>query len=285
MSAPRNKPRTTAQKRQRTNTQPAHQKKALSFETTSMMGFEAKEKSNGADVFLLPDAVNSDFPDASSLPSYASSNKDIEPDEPVLAPLVVGQANFTDDYTGATAINPSRNVLIDASSASVALQHTALSAPVTAADLILRKTLYCKLPEERRHELALLAHFISKQIDKKDKIDQELNSLFGKGQRLEVISVNDVLQLKGIPSGGSYRRKRFFDNAITHMEERVNQLSETVSTLEETANGFDPNVQFTPQCLGIMLNHQNKVSMSLASRVADIHQAVACLSEYHRVSK
>lgn len=80
-----------------------------------MMGFEAKEKSNGADVFLLPDAVNSDFPDASSLPSYASSNKDIEPDEPVLAPLVVGQANFTDDYTGATAINPSRNVLIDAS--------------------------------------------------------------------------------------------------------------------------------------------------------------------------
>lgn len=106
-----------------------------------------------------------------------------------------------------------------------------------------------------------------------------------KGQRLEVISVNDVLQLKGIPSGGSYRRKRFFDNAITHMEERVNQLSETVSTLEETANGFDPNVQFTPQCLGIMLNHQNKVSMSLASRVADIHQAVACLSEYHRVSK
>lgn len=68
-------------------------------------------------------------------------------------------------------------------SASVALQHTALSAPVTAADLILRKTLYCKLPEERRHELALLAHFISKQIDKKDKIDQELNSLFGSALR------------------------------------------------------------------------------------------------------
>lgn len=79
-----------------------------------MMGFEAKE-SHGADMFSLPDAVNSDFPDASSLPSYASSNKDIELDEPVLASLVLGQANCTDDYTGATATSPSRNVLIDAS--------------------------------------------------------------------------------------------------------------------------------------------------------------------------
>lgn len=107
----------------------------------------------------------------------------------------------------------------------------------------------------------------------------------GKGQRLEAISVNDVLQLKGIPNGGSYRRKRFFGNAITHMEERVNQLSETVSMLEETVNGFDPNVQFTPQCLGTMLNHQNKASMSLASRVADIHQAATCLSEHYRIRK
>lgn len=69
------------------------------------------------------------------------------------------------------------------------------------------------------------------------------------------------------------------------MEERMNQLSETVSMLEETVNGFDPNIQFTSQCLGTMLNHQNKVSMSLASRVADIHQAVACLSEHYRISK
>ncbi|KAG1086364.1 hypothetical protein G6F42_021020 [Rhizopus arrhizus] len=316
-SAPGNKPRRTTQKRQRTNAQPAHQKKAPSVETTLMMGFEAKEESNGADVSSMPDAVDSDFPDASSLPSYASSNKDIEPDEPVLASLVVGQANCTDDYTGAIAINPSRSVLIDAS--SVAFQHTTLTVPVTAADHILRKALYCKLPDERRHELALLAHFISEQLTKKDKIDQELNSLFGstlkaahnkatildeasfcdqdtsdtinhliskgKEQRLEAISVNNVLKLKGIPSGGSYRHKRFFDNAITHMEERVNQLSETVSMLEETVNGFDPNVQFTPQYLGTMLNHQNKVFMSLASRVADIHQAVACLSEHYRISK
>lgn len=64
-------------------------------------------------------------------------------------------------------------------SASVALQHTTLTVPVTAADHILRKALYCKLPDERRHELALLSHFISKHINKKDKIDQELDSLFG----------------------------------------------------------------------------------------------------------
>ncbi|KAK4519207.1 Transcriptional regulator of nonfermentable carbon utilization [Mucor velutinosus] len=202
---------------------------------------------------------------------------------------------------------------------SVALQPQFLS-PVPDTDQTTYKTRYWELPDERRHDLALLSQFIKEQIDKKDKVKQNFDSSFGStlksindkttmlnrdvmtlsekleatdksidhlisqtmGHRLEVNSASDVLQSRNM-LGGSENGK-LFENTTINMEKRINQLSETVSTLEQTVNSLETNASFSPQLIGAVLNRQSRAFVSLAGCVAHTHQEIVHLLEYHRSS-
>lgn len=214
---------------------------------------------------------------------------------------------------------------------------------ITDVNQITYKTRFWELPDEARNELAQLAHFITVQTDKKEKIDQELGSYFGStlkevhtsaitmnevslsygrfirhpsnmleqdavilGEKLEVQSkaIDDLILLnkeqrlnaasasnvqhqdsKNWRMRGASENWSFFNDAITNMEERMNQLSTTVSTVEQAVNSFQPNLQFSPQHIGAMLNHQSKMYMSLAGRVAEIHQEADRVVKRRRLTK
>lgn len=70
-----------------------------------------------------------------------------------------------------------------------------MKSSITDINQITYKTRFWELPDEARNELALLAHFITEQTDKKEKIDQELGSYFGsalKEVHTNAINMNEV---------------------------------------------------------------------------------------------
>lgn len=76
---------------------------------------------------------------------------------------------------------------------------TTLKSTITDSNQITYKTRFWELPDDARNELALLAHFITEQTDKKDKIDQELGSYFGstlKEMHTSALTMNDVCLVK-----------------------------------------------------------------------------------------
>lgn len=56
---------------------------------------------------------------------------------------------------------------------------TTLKSTVTEPTQITYKTFCWELPDDARNELALLYNFIEEQTDKRDKIEEEINSSFG----------------------------------------------------------------------------------------------------------
>lgn len=98
--------------------------------------------------------------------------------------------------------------------------------------------------------------------------------LLNKEQRLNAASASNVQQQdsKNWRMRGASENWSFFNHAITNMEERMQQLSTTVSTVEQTVNSFQPNFQFSPRYIGDTLKNQSQMYMSLAGRVAEIHQ-------------
>jgi hypothetical protein len=56
---------------------------------------------------------------------------------------------------------------------------TTLKSDISDISQISYQTRFWELPDDARNELALLAHFITEQTDKKDKISQEIGSSFG----------------------------------------------------------------------------------------------------------
>lgn len=111
--------------------------------------------------------------------------------------------------------------------------------------------------------------------------------LLNKEQRLNAASASNVQHQdsKNWRMRGASENWSFFNDAITNMEERMNQLSTTVSTVEQAVNSFQPNLQFSPQHIGAMLNHQSKMYMSLAGRVAEIHQEADRVVKRRRLTK
>ncbi|GAN01451.1 hypothetical protein MAM1_0007c00884 [Mucor ambiguus] len=256
--------------------------------------------------FSLPDASSSSSSPFGSLSSIAA-----KPSEPASVSLAFSKVKGAEDVTKPSTLNLLPSASKDTSSSGVALQ-TTLKSNITEVNQITYKTRFWELPDEARNELAQLAHFITQQTDKKEKIDQELGSYFGStlrevhtsaiamnedavilGEKLEVQSkaIDDLILLnkeqrlnaasasnvqqqdsKNWRMRGASENWSFFNHAITNMEERMHQLSTTVSTVEQAVNSFEPNVQFSPGHIGDMLKHQSKMYMSLAGRVAEIHQ-------------
>ncbi|KAI8640344.1 hypothetical protein BD408DRAFT_242237 [Parasitella parasitica] len=187
------------------------------------------------------------------------------------------------------------------------------------------KTRFWELPDEARNELALLAHFITEQTDKKDKIDREIGSYFGsalkethantmalnddavilgeclevqsksiddlillnKTQRLNAASASNIQQQdsKNWRIRGATENWNFFNDAISNMEERIGQLSDSVAFVEEAVHGLQAPTQFSPQYVGAMLDEQRKMYMSLAGRVADIHQEADRVVKRRKLTK
>ncbi|KAL7320780.1 hypothetical protein PS15m_000637 [Mucor circinelloides] len=271
--------------------------------------------------FSLPDSSSStsaSSPFGSTLSTAAKSS------EPASVSLAFSKVKSADDVTKPATLNLLPSAKKDTSSSGTTLQ-TTLKSSITDINQITYKTRFWELPDEARNELALLAHFITEQTDKKEKIDQELGSYFGsalkevhtnainmnedavilgeklelqskaiddlillnKEQRLNAASASNVQQQdsKNWRMRGASENWSFFNHAITNMEERMNQLSETVSTVEQAVNSFQPNVEFSPQHIGAMLGHQSKMYMSLAGRVAEIHQEADRVVKRRKLTK
>ncbi|KAK4513172.1 alanine transaminase [Mucor velutinosus] len=302
----------------------------LTFFMTNEAGGKEGEGEKSASASSGPSTtkkVSFNLSDASlsSASSFGSSFPTAtKPSEPASASLAFSKVKGTEDVTEPSTLNLLSSAEKDTSSSGVALQ-TTLKSSITEVNQITYKTRFWELPDEARNELAQLAHFITEQTDKKEKIDQELGSYFGsalkevhasaitvnedalilgeklevqskaiddlillnKEQRLNAAAASNVLQQdsRNWRMRGASENLNFFKHAIINMEERMNQLSETVSTVEQAVDSYQPNLQFSPQHIGAILGHQSKMYMSLAGRVAEIHQEADRVVKRRKLTK
>ncbi|KAI7903139.1 uncharacterized protein BX663DRAFT_507577 [Cokeromyces recurvatus] len=202
---------------------------------------------------------------------------------------------------------------------------TTLHSNITDASQISYKTHFWELPDDARNELALLANFISEQTDKHEKIADELNSSFGptlkdmhvrtlamnadalilkehlevqskaldelilknKEQRLNAVSASNVhnQDAKSWRTRGAQENWHFYTNTIDSMEERVKQFSHTIDSIEEAIASFQDQDRFTPDGLGAVLDHQRKMYLSLAGRVAELHEETERIIKRRKLTK
>ncbi|CEP15961.1 hypothetical protein [Parasitella parasitica] len=265
--------------------------------------------------FNLPEASSS-----SSSTATASSGST----EPASVSLAFSKVKSTEDPNAPATLSILPSAKKDTSSSGISLE-TTLKSSITEMNQITYRTRFWELPDDARNELALLAHFITEQTDKRDKIDQELGSYFSStlrethinaralnddavilGESLEVQSksINDLILLnkeqrlnaasasniqqqdsKNWRIRGATENWNFFNDAISNMEERVGQLGETVTFVEEAIHGLQAPAPFSPQYIGTMLDEQRKMYMSLAGRVADIHREAERIVKKRKMTK
>ncbi|KAI9280472.1 hypothetical protein BY458DRAFT_314354 [Sporodiniella umbellata] len=73
---------------------------------------------------------------------------------------------------------------------------------------------------------------------------------------------------------GASENWQFFMNAISSIEERTRQYTDAVQSIEETIGSLSHESDFTPEVLTSIMNGQKRMFMSMAGKVAGLHEEV-----------
>jgi hypothetical protein len=118
---------------------------------------------------------------------------------------------------------------------------------------------------------------------------ESLNDLISKNKVL-CLNASSAHEVK--PNDGKSWRMRgeqenwnFYADMITSMQDRVNQFSHTIGCIEEAIVGFQNHAPFSPSSVGAVLDHQHKMYLSLAGRVAELHQEADRIVKRRKLTK
>lgn len=95
-----------------------------------------------------------------------------------------------------------------------------------------------------------------------------------KEQRLNAIAASNVQKqnTKDWRVRGSLENWAFFANTIESMENRLQQFTLATESIQEAIDGLQKDAPLTPEAIGSILEQQRRMYLSLAGRVAEIHQ-------------
>ncbi|OBZ86610.1 Nucleoporin NSP1, partial [Choanephora cucurbitarum] len=205
-----------------------------------------------------------------------------------------------------------RPVETTGTSTSTPAYQTTLKSTITEPQQITYKTRFWELPDNARNELAIFAHFMSEQTDKQERIAEQLKSSFGptlsqihtntlalntdaitlresleaqsesldelilqnKKRRLNAVSAGKVQEqdVKSWRSLGAKENWNFFADTVSEMEHRVSSLSRQIDRIDEAIVGLQNQTKFSPESIGRTITKQRQILVSLAGKVAQIHE-------------
>lgn len=105
--------------------------------------------------------------------------------------------------------------------------------------------------------------------------------------RLNAVSASAVQNqdAKSWRTRGAQENWNFYSDTITNMQDRVKQFSHTIDGIEEAIVGFQNHARFSPGSVGAVLDHQHKMYLSLAGRVAELHQEADRVVKRRKLTK
>lgn len=95
-----------------------------------------------------------------------------------------------------------------------------------------------------------------------------------KNQRLNAIAASNVQKQnsKNWRVHGSAENWEFFENTIESMENRLRQFTIATDSIKEAVESFQKDTLPSPAVIGEVMNRQRNMYLSLAGRVAELHQ-------------
>jgi septal ring factor EnvC (AmiA/AmiB activator) len=191
---------------------------------------------------------------------------------------------------------------------------TTLKSEINDPSQVTYTTRFWELPDNARNELAELQQFINEQAEKRDRIQSEINSGFASTlkqvqEKTEDLNVDaDILtkqldiqsgtlydlidknaeQRRNVMAAGSVLRQEsrnwrtlgasenwhFFTNTVNSLESRTRHYAQAVQSIEEAVSSLDKETKFSPELLADVMAGQKRMYLSLAGRVAEIHEEV-----------
>ncbi|KAL9550930.1 hypothetical protein MBANPS3_004504 [Mucor bainieri] len=332
-STPRDINRTTKRNRQRTaplldrqnKAQPASHKTIL--KTNSTANRDHNQDDHDFSIATLETEASIGTPETASLPNYpvgwdashiSSLLIPVDWSVPKVTPKPIDDSGIIHRVPCASALQPFKL----SQTTTVSPFEPSSVSHIFNTDNTSHKTRRRELTNERQPELTEVFQLITEQIDKKDKINQQLVS-FGSAmkavgdkatllnsdaiilnekleyaeertiddlalktreQHLVAANANGVLQPRN-RMVSSRDSDQFFEDTISNMPKRMNHLSETISKLEQVVGSsslLESSCPVSPQSIGVMLNCQNRIFLSLTGQVAESHQAMSHLLDNHR---
>ncbi|KAG1141433.1 hypothetical protein G6F37_008424 [Rhizopus arrhizus] len=180
-----------------------------------------------------------------------------------------------------------------------------------------------ELPETARCEITQLQYFINQQRDKQNKVNEQLHSLcmpMIKNIQTKIDNVNieaDILYKKLEIQGrsldqlidhcsyqrlnihsassvvlseqaqwhrGALENWQFFKDAVQNMEQRICLLSNRIVLVEEAVASLEKKkTEVTPKLFSQVMIGQKRMYISLAGRVAELHEQVEHITKKHRL--
>ncbi|KAG1379608.1 hypothetical protein G6F61_004793 [Rhizopus arrhizus] len=191
---------------------------------------------------------------------------------------------------------------------------TTLKSDVAEPNQVTYTTRFWELPNLARGELAELQHFINQQADKRDNIEKQMHSTFASTLRdiqtkTENLSIDaDILskqlEIQGntlyelIDKNARHRTNiaaassvlnqenrnwrtlgasenwQFFVNTVNNLEQKTQNYSQAIQSIEEAIGSLDKESGFSPELLSEIMTGQKRMYLSLAGRVAELHEEV-----------
>ncbi|KAI7889928.1 uncharacterized protein EV154DRAFT_512872, partial [Mucor mucedo] len=117
------------------------------------------------------------------------------------------------------------------------------------------------------------AQILRKQLEVQGESLHELISK-NKEQRLNAVAASNVQKqdTKDWRTRGAFENWTFFANTIEQMENRLQQFTQATESIQDAVNGLQKDAPPTPEAIGHIVQQQQRMYLSLAGRVAELHQ-------------
>lgn len=125
------------------------------------------------------------------------------------------------------------------------------------------------------HKLVIFqdAQILRKQLEVQGESLHELISK-NKDQRLNAVAASNVQKqnTKDWRTRGMEENWAFFQSTIDQMENRLHQFAQTTVSIQDAVNSLQKDTPPTPEAIGNILQEQRRMYLSLAGRIAELHQ-------------
>lgn len=110
--------------------------------------------------------------------------------------------------------------------------------------------------------------------------------LQNKKRRLNAVSAGKVQEqdVKSWRSLGAKENWNFFADTVSEMEHRVTSLSQQIDRMDEAIVGLQNQTKFTPESIGRTITKQRRILVSLAGKVAQIHEDAVRLTKRKKLN-
>ncbi|KAG1464332.1 hypothetical protein G6F46_006590 [Rhizopus delemar] len=226
------------------------------------------------------------------------TSKEVE--KPVSTAIAFSKTNESDQSTSVLSLKPIPKNDFRESSFTLTTLKTEIIDPTQVS----YATRLWELPETVRCEITQLQYFINQQRDKQNKINEQLHSLHmpmikniqTKTDNANVLEIQDrsldqlidhcsyqrlsihaassvVLSEQAQWHRGALENWQFFKDAVKSMEQRICSLSNRMVLVEEAVASLGKKkTEVTPKLLSQVMIGQKRMYISLAGRVAELHE-------------